>query len=339
MILCMRQKLLTLIVPTYNMEKYLPMCLDSVTADEVPDTLEVIVVNDGSRDRSLEIMEQYQTKRPDIIRVIDKENGNYGSCINAGLAVATGKYCRLLDADDCFDTMSLVSLLKRMETCDVDLIVTLIVEDIYIGDNKVNEVKYPFNTIIKDYVYKAESFDICSHARNCEFRMHGLTYKTSVLKDSRIRFLEGVSYTDNLYIFIPFPWVKDLIVYDLYLYHYRIGREGQTMSSGVLQKSLADITSVLDFMFQKLEQVPQNNQLKANMIFLIMGALSLFLAILKRQNGICKEQYEIVGRIIRQIKKHRIRHYYLKRWYLKLWRKTESSRILDFALRVHHLVG
>ena len=78
-------KLLTLVIPTYNMEKYLTKCLESVTAPCIPPTLEVIVVNDGSKDRSLDIMKAFQQKRPDIIRIIDKENGHYGSCINAGL--------------------------------------------------------------------------------------------------------------------------------------------------------------------------------------------------------------------------------------------------------------
>ena len=85
-------KLLTLVVPTYNMEKYLPRCLDSVTGPSIPSTLEVIVVNDGSRDRSLDIMEAYREKWPGIVRVIDKPNGHYGSCINAAL--------RLMDEHD-----------------------------------------------------------------------------------------------------------------------------------------------------------------------------------------------------------------------------------------------
>ena len=95
-------KILSLVVPTYNMEKYLPACLDSVTDELIGDSLEVIVVNDGSTDRSPDIIRQYEQKRPDLIKVIDKPNGHYGSCVNAGLAVATGKYFKILDADDWF---------------------------------------------------------------------------------------------------------------------------------------------------------------------------------------------------------------------------------------------
>ena len=118
-------KLLTLVIPTYNMEKYLTKCLESVTAPCIPPTLEVIVVNDGSKDRSLDIMKAFQQKRPDIIRIIDKENGHYGSCINAGLQMAKGKYFRPLDADDWMDTEVLSKLLNVLKNCDTDLFITL----------------------------------------------------------------------------------------------------------------------------------------------------------------------------------------------------------------------
>ena len=89
-------KLLSLAIAAYNMEAFLDQCLKSVTRFDIPDSLEVIVVNDGSKDRTSEIAHAYQKMRPDIIQVIDKENGHYGSCINKGLEVATGKYFRPL---------------------------------------------------------------------------------------------------------------------------------------------------------------------------------------------------------------------------------------------------
>ena len=109
----MSTKLLSIVVPTYNMSAYLCRCLDSVTRDDVPDTLELIVVNDGSTDNSLSIMQEYAKKRPDIINIIDKTNGHYGSCVNAALKVATGKYFRILDADDWLDTEQLIQFLKK----------------------------------------------------------------------------------------------------------------------------------------------------------------------------------------------------------------------------------
>ena len=77
------EKILTVVVPTYNMEQYLDRCLTSlIIDDDKMALLEVLVVNDGSKDRSSEIAHSYEARYPDTFRVIDKENGNYGSCIN-----------------------------------------------------------------------------------------------------------------------------------------------------------------------------------------------------------------------------------------------------------------
>ena len=118
-------KILTIIIPTYNMEKYLRRCLDSLIIDEEGmKQLEVLVINDGSKDSSSQIAHEYQDKYPDTYRVIDKENGNYGSCINRGLKEATGKYVKVLDSDDTYDNHSLVEYLQTLNTIDVDIIVT-----------------------------------------------------------------------------------------------------------------------------------------------------------------------------------------------------------------------
>ena len=84
-------KVITIVIPTYNMERYLDRCLNSlIIAPDLMDKLEVLVINDGCKDRSSEIGHSYEAKFPNSFRVIDKENGNYGSCINRGLKEATG---------------------------------------------------------------------------------------------------------------------------------------------------------------------------------------------------------------------------------------------------------
>ena len=89
-------KILSLIIPTYNMAELLPRCLDSIIASGVNESIEAIVVNDGSKDNSLEIAKKYEEQHPECITVIDKPNGNYGSTINAALPVAKGKYVKIL---------------------------------------------------------------------------------------------------------------------------------------------------------------------------------------------------------------------------------------------------
>ena len=118
-------KILTIVIPTYNMEKYLDKCLTSLIVGdfELMRRLEVLVVIDGAKDRSSEIAHSYENKYPDTFRVIDKENGNYGSCINRGLKEATGKYIKVLDADDSYNSSAFQRYLNALKTLDVDLVI------------------------------------------------------------------------------------------------------------------------------------------------------------------------------------------------------------------------
>lgn len=336
--MCAGKKLLTVVIPTYNMEMYLPQCLDSITSEIVSDSLEIIVVNDGSTDRSLDIAREYERRRPDLMKVVDKDNGNYGSCVNAGLAAATGKYFRILDADDCFDTGALIELLHRLENCNADLVVTLIVEDVYRDERKIDELHYPFCTVIKNHIYKTDEFYLHTHVHASEFRMHGMTYKTSVLRTSGLHLLEGISYTDNIYLFQPFAYIKDFIVYDIYLYHYRVGRKGQTMDPENTRRRLIDIAKVVDFQLCEFDRTPQEEHLKTNQKSLLQGSLGLFMGTLRQQNRLPKEYYDLFDRIIQRINKYGISHPLFKRkWYLGIWKKTENSHILNLALTVNSI--
>ena len=120
------QKLLTIVIPTYNMQDYLARCLDSliIKDDDLMSKLEVLVVNDGSKDNSSAIAHEYEAKYPNTFRVIDKENGNYGSCVNRGLKEAAGKYIKVLDADDWFDNSNFEKYLSVLSSIDADLILT-----------------------------------------------------------------------------------------------------------------------------------------------------------------------------------------------------------------------
>lgn len=104
----MSNKLLSIIIPTYNMEKYLDKCISSLTDIDASllELLDILIIDDGSKDSSLSIANDYQRRFSNSIRVFDKSNGNYGSCVNMGLSHATGKYVKILDADDYFDLNS-----------------------------------------------------------------------------------------------------------------------------------------------------------------------------------------------------------------------------------------
>lgn len=119
----MNGKILTLLIPSYNMEKYLINCLTSLIVHEkLMKKLEVLVVNDGSKDKTSEIAHRFEKQYPDTFRVIDKKNGNYGSCINRGLKEANGQFIKILDADDTFETSNFSKYLDFLDVGGVQIV-------------------------------------------------------------------------------------------------------------------------------------------------------------------------------------------------------------------------
>lgn len=104
-------KHLTITVPCFNSEDYLERCLDSLVIGG--ENVEIIIVNDGSTDRTGEIAEQYARQFPKIVTVVHKENGGHGSGVNAGLALATGMYFKVVDSDDWLEADAYRALLKK----------------------------------------------------------------------------------------------------------------------------------------------------------------------------------------------------------------------------------
>ena len=159
------------------MEKYLRRCLDSLIIDEEGmKQLEVLVINDGSKDSSSQIAHEYENNYPDTFRVIDKENGNYGSCINKGLKEASGKYIKVLDADDFFDIFSFSNYLKYIKSRNEDLIIT----DFNIVNENQKVVKRYIANMISDHIYYIKDIQ---NTNLFEVMMHGFTYRTQLLRD------------------------------------------------------------------------------------------------------------------------------------------------------------
>lgn len=244
------KKILSIIVPTYNMEKYLSNCLDSLVLSD-PITLrkiDVIVVNDGSKDSSLIIAKKYEQLYPDAINVIDKSNGNYGSCINKGLAEAKGKYVKILDADDSYNVDVLKSYLEKIENLDVDLILNDY--SVVDSDGKTKYVveysKIPAGEVI-------ETDWSCMPGTATEIAMHGVAYRTDMLRGILYTQTEGISYTDEEWIFRPMLYVNTIYNTRCNLYQYLIGRDGQTVSIDVMARKLDQLAIVALGMFKTPE--------------------------------------------------------------------------------------
>lgn len=269
-------KLLSLIIPTYNMEKLLPRCLDSLISNrQITKLLQIIVVNDGSKDKSSIIAHQYADNYPDCIDIIDKTNGNYGSCINAALPIAIGKYVKVLDSDDWFNNNELGLFLSKLEKCNSDLILTNYSQ--VFENNKKKLFSFPYESE-KEY-----NSSIMTTFSFKELQMHAVTYKRQIFSDLNYKQTEGISYTDQEWIFLPMSKVNTITYYNLNLYQYFIGREGQTMSPNLFNKNIGQRIAVSQSIVNKFTEIEKNLDsnhcayLMHRVMFMITGIYKAFL--------------------------------------------------------------
>lgn len=223
------QKLLTIVIPTFNMQAYLHRCLDSlIVPDNLMAQLEVLVINDGSKDNSSAIAREYEAKFPFTFRLIDKENGNYGSCVNRGLTEATGKYIKILDADDWFDTENFAEFMRFISNTDVDLILSDF------------DMVLPDGSIKSSVCYHYEGVgDFSALEKIDDIWMHAVTYRRAIFDGLSYHQTEGISYTDQEWIFSPLTRVYRLVCFPHVVYKYLVGRDGQTMDRKVFARNIS----------------------------------------------------------------------------------------------------
>ena len=217
------------------MERYLEKCLTSliVNAPVLLKQLEVLVVIDGATDRSSEIAHTYNDRFPDVFVTIDKENGNYGSCINRGLQLATGKYVKILDADDSYETSNFEDYLRFLNKVDVDMVIT---PYMVVNDQGKEQCRVEYD-LPKNQMLTWEQ--LTSAFKKKALQMHAVTYKRQNLIDIHYQQTEGISYTDQEWIFTPLVSVNTAIAYPKPIYKYLVGRQGQTMNPQTIKRNIS----------------------------------------------------------------------------------------------------
>ncbi|BBL62217.1 glycosyltransferase family 2 protein [Methanobrevibacter arboriphilus] len=231
----------SVIVPVYNGEKYLKKCLDSLNKQTL-ETIEIICINDGSTDKSLEILNDY-AKKDSRIKVISKENGGAGSARNVGLENVNGKYVAFVDADDWVDSDIFEKLYNLSESKNTDIIIFKMLDydekndEFYKSDYyKIKPLNEFNNKLFKIKDIENSLFKITTSTAN-KF------YNTEFLKKSGTRFPEGFIFEDNPFFFDLMLKADKIFLLDEYVY-YRRRRESSVMSS--INDSYYGIIPIID---------------------------------------------------------------------------------------------
>ena len=217
------KKLLTICVPAYNVEEYIEKNLRSYEQELIRTRVEVLIINDGSSDRTKELAEQYSDKYPETYRVIDKENGGHGSTINRGIEEAKGMYFKVVDGDDWLTQTALIKLLRELEKSSADLVITdYQTIDKKSGDREVIRYCSLESGALYTIGELTQKKALVSMATAC--------YKTEILLKHRVRLLEKTYYVDEQLNVQPFAFINTIFYMNLVLYNYLIGNQSQSMA-------------------------------------------------------------------------------------------------------------
>ena len=228
------EKLITFAVPCYNSAAYMDHCIETIL--QGGEDIEIILVDDGStKDDTPAICDRYAQQYPDTVRVIHQENSGHGEGVNQGIRNARGAYYKVVDSDDWLDVPALRKVLDKLRQ--------------FVRDQK------PVDMMVSNYVYEhaEDNTRRVMHYRNVfpvgrvfgwdhigRFRpsqyllMHSVIYRTQLLRDCGLELPKHTFYVDNIFVYQPLPWVKNIYYMDVDLYRYFIGRADQSVNEKVM---------------------------------------------------------------------------------------------------------
>lgn len=219
------EKLMTICVPSYNVERYLERCLRTLINHEYAADIEVLVVDDGSKDRTAQIAKAFEDRYPGIVRLIKQKNGGHGSTINHAIKEGTGRYFMVVDGDDWIDSEQFAKLLAKIKSRQID---TDIISSNYHVINMETGICTPFEQQIQVEYFKAMPFEKLD-LENVYFTLASTLIKLSILRQINQPLQEHTFYVDVEYILFPVPYLKDVTFVEYCIYKYCRGNAEQSV--------------------------------------------------------------------------------------------------------------
>lgn len=226
-------KILSIAIPSYNSESYLRKCVDSLLPGG--EEVEILIVNDGSKDNTGAIADELAAKYPTIVKAIHKENGGHGSAVNTGIEHASGIYFKVVDSDDWVKESAYLAILSKLrefsqEDNQIDMMVSNYVYEKE-GEKRKKVMRYPYE-LPQGEVFgwdEVKRFKLWHY-----ILMHSVIFRTQLLRDCGLHLPEHTFYVDNIYVFEPLVHVEKMYYMDVNFYRYYIGREGQSVNESIM---------------------------------------------------------------------------------------------------------
>ncbi|HEL1605133.1 glycosyltransferase family 2 protein [Streptococcus suis] len=228
--------LLSIAIPSYNSEAYLHYCVHSLVMGG--DKVEILIINDGSTDRTQEIAEGLENQFSNV-RAIYQDNKGHGGAVNTGVREAKGKYFKVVDSDDWVDTRAYLKILESLQALEDEntLVDAFISNFVYEkeGQSRKKSMSYQ-STLPENRIFGWE--DVGAFSKGQYMMMHSLIYRTDLLREVGLVLPEHTFYVDNIFVFTPLQAVKTMFYLPVDFYRYFIGRNDQSVNESVMIKRI-----------------------------------------------------------------------------------------------------
>lgn len=225
-------KLLTFAIPCYNSQDYMEHCIESILPGG--EDIEILIIDDGSTDRTAEIADNYAKRYPSIIRAIHQENGGHGEAVNAGIRNAEGLYFKVVDSDDWVDAEAYKKIMQTLKdlTGSKTTLDMLLSNYVYEKEGVKNKKVMRQTGFPKDRLFTWS--DVRHFYKGHYILMHSVIYRTKLLRECGLELPKHTFYVDNIYVYKPLPFVRTMYYLDVDFYRYFIGREDQSVNESVM---------------------------------------------------------------------------------------------------------
>lgn len=235
---------LTVVVPSFNVKYHLPHGVKTLLAQPYAHYLEIIIVDLGSNDGTAEIAHRLMSAHNDpsapIIKFINANCGGYGSAINAGLTIAKGRYCRIMNGSDWFDSDDFAKCLERLKAETADVVVMNYSEDHAISSIRVSKHFYDFMVPYLQYNFDDVCFGSYGFKASGGPQLKTGCYKTQMLRETNFELLEHSLFTNSMFNALCIIKARSISYYPLNVYRHFIDRPDQTTSTPYIARNFED---------------------------------------------------------------------------------------------------
>lgn len=308
-------KLLSIAIPCYNSEAYMRNCIHSLLVGG--EDVEIIIVDDGSKDGTAAIADEYAEKYPTIVKAVHQENGGHGEAVNAGIRNAEGLYFKVVDSDDWVSISAYKEILKALrELAGARPLVDMVISN-FVYEKEGQKRKKVMNYRTAFPQNKVFTWDEVKFLHKGQYiLMHSVIYRTKLLRECGLELPKHTFYVDNIFVYHPLPYVKYLYYLDVNFYRYYIGRADQSVNETVMigrldQQLYVNRLMIDDYKLSDPRQVP-NRKLRhymKNYLEIIM-VISSIIAIRSGTEESLEKKYELW----KYLKKRDRKLYYELKW-------------------------